>query len=134
MYFDLNADAFLSQRASFVRHQFEDQGMPVVDAPDDDEVRQTYNFAPGYHGLVYRADVPDYGAGNRHQRQHRHHEEDEVRVDDGTPPPIEEPKETRYKLQAMKWGASHINNIYSASCSLQWLNCSDRTCALLDQA
>lgn len=103
-------DAFPSQRASFVRHQFEDQGMPVADAPDDDEIRQTYNFAPGYHGLVYRADVPDYGAGNRHQRQHRDNDEDEPTAnnddgeDDGILPQIEEPKETRYKLQAMKWG------------------------------
>lgn len=77
--------------------------MPVADAPDDDEARQTYNFAPGYHGLVYRADVPDSGAGNRHQRQHRDNE-DEATADDGIPPQIEEPKETRYKLQAMKWG------------------------------
>ena len=32
--------------------------MPVDDAPDDhdDSVRQSYNFAPGYRGLVYRAD------------------------------------------------------------------------------
>ena len=28
--------------------------MPVADAPDDDDVRETYNFAPGSHGLVYR--------------------------------------------------------------------------------
>jgi hypothetical protein len=30
--------------------------MPVQDAPADDHVRQSYNFAPGYHGLVYLAD------------------------------------------------------------------------------
>ena len=35
--------------------------MPVEEAPDDDEVRQSYNFAPGYHGLVYRADTSDTG-------------------------------------------------------------------------
>ena len=91
-----------------MRHQFEDHGMPVADAPDDDDIRQTYNFAPGYHGLVYRADVPDYGAGNRHQRQHRDNDEDEATTNDDDEekilPQIEEPKETRYKLQAMKWG------------------------------
>ncbi|KAI1639639.1 DUF159-domain-containing protein [Biscogniauxia mediterranea] len=27
--------------------------------------RQSYNFAPGYYGIVYRADVPDWGAGPR---------------------------------------------------------------------
>jgi putative SOS response-associated peptidase YedK len=44
----------------------EDDDMPVYDAPDDDAAgspRQSYNFAPGYHGIVYRADVPDWGAG-----------------------------------------------------------------------
>jgi putative SOS response-associated peptidase YedK len=34
--------------------------MPVAEAPDDDgNVRQSYNFAPGYHGLVYRAEAPE---------------------------------------------------------------------------
>ena len=39
--------------------------MPVWDAPDDeseDSPRQSYNFAPGYYGMVYRPDVPDRGA------------------------------------------------------------------------
>lgn len=77
--------------------------MPVADAPDDDDVRNTYNFAPGSHGLVYRADVPYHGAGNRHQRQSRDAEHEST-ADGATPPPIEDPKETKYKLQAMKWG------------------------------
>jgi hypothetical protein len=47
--------------------------MPVEEAPDDEDVRQSYNFAPGYHGIVYRADVPDYGAGARH---HKHGDEE----------------------------------------------------------
>ena len=38
--------------------------MPVDEAPDDDDFRQSFNFAPGYHGLVYRADVPDHGASS----------------------------------------------------------------------
>lgn len=76
--------------------------MPVEDAPDDDDVRQTYNFAPGNHGLVYRADVPDYGAGPRH-----HHGEQgaaESLDNRTTVTQTEDAKETRYKLQAMKWG------------------------------
>ena len=73
--------------------------MPVAEAPDDDDIRQTYNFAPGYHGLVYRADVPDYGAGP-HQADHARAEEAEAT---SAPAPTE-PVETRYKLQAMKWG------------------------------
>lgn len=77
--------------------------MPVADAPDDDDVRQTYNFAPGNHGLVYRADVPDYGAGNR---PHDDAQDTGEKVNDQEPTStiIEEPKETRYKLQSMKWG------------------------------
>lgn len=53
----------------------QDDDMPVDEAPPDeaDEAdddgppppRQSYNFAPGYHGVVYRADVPDWGAGPR---------------------------------------------------------------------
>ncbi len=86
-----------------MRRQFEDHGMPVADAPDDEEVRQTYNFAPGSHGLVYRADVPDHGASNRRQR-HEQDAEDGATAEDGKAPHIEDPKETRYKLQAMKWG------------------------------
>ena len=77
--------------------------MPVADAPEDDEVRQTYNFAPGSHGLVYRADVPDYGAGNRHRRQEQSNEDgSNEEVED--PAQMEDPKETKYKLQVMKWG------------------------------
>lgn len=77
--------------------------MPVADAPEDDDVRETYNFAPGSHGLVYRADVPDYGSGGRP------HDSEEPPGDtgkekDGPSTQLEDPKETRYKLQSMKWG------------------------------
>lgn len=44
----------------------QEEDMPVDDAPEDEgpqAPRQSYNFAPGYHGIVYRADVPDWGAG-----------------------------------------------------------------------
>lgn len=78
--------------------------MRVDDAPEDDEVRETYNFAPGSHGLVYRADVPDYGAGNRHQH-HGRAKEDTAGEEQEIQGQIEEPKETQYKLQSMKWGA-----------------------------
>ena len=91
------------QRASFVRHQLQEHDMPVADAPDDDEVRETYNFAPGNHGLVYRADVPDYGSGGR---PHDSDQSPEAATNqtDGPPTQLEDPKETRYKLQSMKWG------------------------------
>lgn len=77
--------------------------MPVDDAPNDDDVRQTYNFAPGNHGLVYRADVPDYGAGRRRNEGNESTEGDRDGEEDVSTT-VEDPKETKYKLQAMKWG------------------------------
>lgn len=94
-----------------MRHQFEAHGMPVADTPDDDDVRQTYNFAPGYHGLVYRADVPDYGAGNRH---HGHGDATERAAEETEERPSQmDANETRYKIQAMKWGGFRPENAYS---------------------
>jgi putative SOS response-associated peptidase YedK len=99
--------------------------MDVDDGPEDDEVRETYNFAPGYYGLVYRADVPDYGAGGRpHDRSNDDVAENENGTDvqeqqqdqEGTDttktttvPSTQEStdasdKPTRYILQPMKWG------------------------------
>lgn len=80
--------------------------MPVADAPEDEDVRHTYNFAPGNHGLVYRADVPDYGAGNRPHdgTQDGINGEETSEEQESAPTTVEDPKETRYKLQAMKWG------------------------------
>jgi len=75
--------------------------MPVDDAPEDDEVRETYNFAPGYYGIVYRAVVPFYGAEGRN-----YEERDNVEPQD-TGHPKEQPMETKYKLQAMKWGMAN---------------------------
>lgn len=91
------------QRASFVRHQLQEHDMPVADAPDDDDVRETYNFAPGNHGLVYRADVPDYGSGGRPHDSDQSPEASTNQTD-GPSTQLEDPKETRYKLQSMKWG------------------------------
>jgi hypothetical protein len=65
--------------------------MPVEDAPEDDEVRQSYNFAPGYHGLVYRADGPEHGG----QHGDKDEEGAEVKTEGAT--------DTKYKLQAMQW-------------------------------
>ena len=110
------------KRAAFVRHQLQQQDMPVDDQPDDDETRETYNFAPGYHGLVYRADVPDYGS--------RRPEEDDQGPDsnDGrniNSTPMESSAETKYKLQAMKWGM--IITLSEVPSSLR------RACPVLDK-
>lgn len=82
-----------------MRHQFEEHDMPVADAPEDDDVRQTYNFAPGNYGLVYRADVPDYGAGGTPQDLDGNENDTAA-----TRPRSDAPGVTRYKLQSMKWG------------------------------
>ncbi|KAI4765619.1 DUF159 domain protein [Aureobasidium sp. EXF-3400] len=85
----------LSLRPSAVRRRLQDEDMPVDDPDDlnDDASRQTYNFAPGNHGLVYRADVPDSGAGTQPE------DKDKTATVDGAAT-----TETRYKLQSMKWG------------------------------
>jgi putative SOS response-associated peptidase YedK len=80
--------------------------MPVYEAPDDDgdrAPRQSYNFAPGYHGIVYRADIPDWGAGPRqHKSGDGTGETEEHRAVEAHE--TNQPGEIRYKLQSMKWG------------------------------
>lgn len=78
-----------------------DDGVPVADAPADDgpgAPRQTYNFAPGYHGVIYRAATPDWGAGPRPRHL--------PRAGAGEPDAADAPDEpgVEYKLQSMKWG------------------------------
>ncbi|KAI1302052.1 hypothetical protein F5Y03DRAFT_362599 [Xylaria venustula] len=122
----------LALRPSQIRRMLEDYDMPVYEAPDDpdngndenagdggqadgyDGPRQSYNFAPGYRGVVYRADVPDWGAGPR--SRHSDHAST-----DASDAPSSSPRkqhnqdadqqtasidnhEVRYKLQTMKWG------------------------------
>lgn len=66
--------------------------MPVEDAPNDDDVRQSYNFAPGYHGLVYRAEGRDHGVSKEQS-------DEEAQSAKGS-----DAKATKYKLQSMQWG------------------------------
>lgn len=69
--------------------------MPSEEAPSDDDVRQTYNFAPGYNGIVYRPELPDSGTVASSEK------------DSNDAPASEEVTKSRdpkYKLQAMKWG------------------------------
>ena len=111
--------------------------MSVYDAPADEgdgAPRQSYNFAPGYHGVVYRADGYDRGAGTGAGTAHA---DGAAANDDGndggnddsndttndndttttttnnststaaattTSPSEEEPPKVHYKLQSMKWG------------------------------
>ena len=81
-----------------MRHQLQQHNMPVDEAPEDEDVRQTHNFPPGGYGIVYRADVPDWGAGGGHNRSQDNTEEGHEAADNETS------EQVKYKLQAMKWG------------------------------
>lgn len=105
----------LSLRPSMVRHRLAEQNMPADDAPSDDDqyLRQSYNFAPGYHGLIYRANTTDRGTDATPLA-------DQQDDNDGEPSPkkvkLSSPsrssttvdglatRETKYKLQSAKWG------------------------------
>ncbi|PMD45195.1 DUF159-domain-containing protein [Hyaloscypha variabilis F] len=95
----------LALRPSQVRAYLENEHMPVYDAPNDEgdhAPRQSYNFAPGYHGIVYRADTPDWGAGRRHHKKGEGESDEQPAVD--TEEETSETHDVRYRMQSMKWG------------------------------
>jgi len=104
----------LSLRPSQVRQRLNEQNMPADEAPDDnnERIRQTYNFAPGYHGLIYRADTPDSGAGSQNTDNPAHEDSTiepspkRVKTSHTTSHPVDglATTETKFKLQAAKWG------------------------------
>lgn len=130
----------LHLRPSEVRQRLVDQSMPADSAPDDDnnQIRQTYNFAPGYHGLIYRAEASSHGAGSEvtndrgddeggepRRKKAKHTHLTETNVDGlGT-------KETKYKLQAAKWGLIPFWTKRSPdySSQLKTINCRDDSLA-----
>lgn len=81
--------------------------MPVDEAPDDEAVRETYNFAPGNFGAIYRAETPAKEHGSPGQEGNsEHHDQDLEKGDAGnkkeqTSP---DPRAVKHKLQSMKWG------------------------------
>lgn len=78
--------------------------MTIDDLPQDDgsdAPRQSYNFAPGYHGLIFRADTPDWGAGPRHIE---HGDDTEADPEKSTDQTTKSGNHVSYKLQSMKWG------------------------------
>ncbi|KAK3350193.1 hypothetical protein B0T25DRAFT_570769 [Lasiosphaeria hispida] len=98
---------------SQVRRMLQDEDMEVDDAPDDegeDAPRRSYNFAPSYHGIVYRADVPEHGAGPRREHASKTNKGSApAPTEDPAEDPVEDdthnnPTAVRYKLQSMKWG------------------------------
>ncbi|KAI0440684.1 hypothetical protein F4803DRAFT_526631 [Xylaria telfairii] len=121
----------LALRPSQILRMLRDDNMPVYEAPDDPDEgndedggggnsgrsgeegysgpRQSYNFAPSYRGLVYRADVPDWGAGPRSEHSRGTPTEakdaDTKRQDKETDRRhVSMDSSVHYKLQAMKWG------------------------------
>ncbi|TLS27268.1 hypothetical protein PpBr36_05336, partial [Pyricularia pennisetigena] len=93
-------------------------------APSQGQPRQSYNFAPGYYGVVYRADAPDWGAGPRKgDGDDKQGSEDERH---------EWTSEPHYKLQAMKWGLipfwTKRNPDYSSM--MKTINCRDDSLAV----
>ncbi|KAL3486337.1 hypothetical protein BJX62DRAFT_22889 [Aspergillus germanicus] len=89
----------LGVRMNFVRRRMQEQGMPVDEAPDDSEIRETYNFAPGSIGAVYRADYSEtYHDNNEQETTDTTKESPEVESADDLA------STGHYKLQAMKWG------------------------------
>ncbi|KIX98290.1 uncharacterized protein Z520_05591 [Fonsecaea multimorphosa CBS 102226] len=103
----------LGLRAAFVRYQLQQQGMPVDDAPNDDEARETYNFPPGSFGLVYRADVPDQGVRDNSdeaessddvEHDGQAQEQEQEPQEPSAPTSSQSKKHFNYQLKAMKWG------------------------------
>ena len=136
----------------------QDDDMPVDDAPADEgdgAPRQSYNFAPGYHGVVYRADVPDHGAGgdrshitttprsqyrnvpaSQSTKQESQEPDPSSSVTDtgADPAPSQDQakeKETHYKLQSMKWGLVPFWTKRSPdyASTLKTINCRDDSLA-----
>ena len=104
----------LALRPSQVRQRLADQDMPADEAPDDndEQIRQSYNFAPGYHGLIYRAATNDRGTNatpldEQNQAEDQDSEPSPKKAKLSHPTSSQEgsgPKVTKYKLQAAKWG------------------------------
>ncbi|KAL3437859.1 hypothetical protein BDV09DRAFT_161123, partial [Aspergillus tetrazonus] len=89
----------LGVRMSFIRRRMQEQGMPVDEAPEDDDIRYTYNFAPGNIGAIYRADIPDHHNGAEpHPHQEQTESTEPASSETDSSPPV------HYKLQGMKWG------------------------------
>ncbi|KAM0718580.1 hypothetical protein Q7P37_005650 [Cladosporium fusiforme] len=109
----------LSLRPSQVRQRLNEQNMPSDEGPDDDNdrIRQSYNFAPGYHGLIYRAATSDTGAdphtddnddgnGNADAEGTSEPSPKRAKTSHATSKPTDgrATTETKYKIQAAKWG------------------------------
>ncbi|GKU01554.1 unnamed protein product [Fusarium langsethiae] len=112
----------LALRPSEIRQMLQDDGLRVDDAPEDtgeDAPCNSYNFAPGYHGLVYLANAPSRSAGP----QYDHGEAREIPTPSGMNPR----DSTEYRLQSMKWGLipSWTKRSPEYGSMLKTINCRD---------
>ncbi|KAI0024213.1 DUF159-domain-containing protein [Xylariomycetidae sp. FL0641] len=97
-------------RVDHIPEYMDDHGDDDVDGGDNRVAgapRQSYNFAPGYHGVVYRADVPDCGAGPRKGDAKTAGATSEQEAEGVLGMENEDEgggSGTTYQLQSMKWG------------------------------
>ena len=113
--------------------------MPVDDAPDDDSVRTTYNFAPNSNGLIYRARTSDRGASPDEENQNEAPEDGpspKRRKTTHTPTtsqssPTEHTGEATYILQSARWGLIPFwtKRAPDYSSQLRTINCRDDSLA-----
>jgi len=93
---------------AFIRYQLQQRGMQIDEAPEDDEIRESYNFAPGYYGAVYRADTPDRDGSSHDDRDDQNETaQNESENDDPNEEDTQRTEKERllkYKIQKMRWG------------------------------
>ncbi|EAW10741.1 SOS response-associated peptidase [Aspergillus clavatus NRRL 1] len=94
----------LGVRMAYIRRHLQEQGMEVDEVPDEDAVRETYNFAPGYNGAVYRADVSDRGLVDDTEEHDSAEHSEETPADFRDEKQMTHDKKLRYKIQSMRWG------------------------------
>ncbi|EWZ89492.1 hypothetical protein BFJ70_g15030 [Fusarium oxysporum] len=112
----------LALRPSQIRQMLEEDGLEIDDAPEDvgdGAPRSSYNFAPGYHGVVYRASTSDQNTTRE--------DEPREKQNDATQDPKYPKDYIKYKLQSMKWGLvpswTRRNPDYGSM--LKTINCRD---------
>lgn len=93
---------------AFVQRRLQQQGMQVASAPGDDEVRETYNFAPGYNGVVYCADSHSKSHDTMREEEETDNatteKETEEKTQESSDNDLGNEQKTGYKLQSMRWG------------------------------
>ncbi|KAK4865209.1 hypothetical protein LT330_001832 [Penicillium expansum] len=97
----------LGVRLAYIQQRMQEQGMQVDEAPGDDSVRETYNFAPGNFGAVYRAEITDKGSHNAQQdadNEPQTKDSKKGKDDLSSDAKLVDNAVIKYKLQSMKWG------------------------------